>query len=72
VMRGDSHHSVSTFSATEFYLAVAVPAQQQHDPWGQYALEIKKIVGNSGNPHNFYFSDEQLNAIIACLEKYSG
>ena len=38
----------------------------------QYALEVKRVFGNLGNSHNFYFSDKQLNAIIAYLEKYSG
>jgi len=37
----------------------------------KYALELKKAFGNLGNSHNFNFSDQQLNAIIAYLKKYS-
>jgi len=37
----------------------------------EYALEAKQAFGNMGNSHNFRFSDEQLNAIIAFLNKYS-
>ncbi|HYM95099.1 MAG TPA: cytochrome c [Chitinophagaceae bacterium] len=37
----------------------------------KYALEVKKAFGNLGNSHNFDFSDEELNAIIAYLKKYS-
>lgn len=37
----------------------------------RYALELKKTFGNLGNSHNFDFSDEQLNAIISYLKKYS-
>jgi mono/diheme cytochrome c family protein len=37
----------------------------------KHALEVKEIFGNLGNSHNFDFSEEQLNAIIAYLKKYS-
>jgi len=37
----------------------------------QYALKLKDVFGNLGNSHNFVFSEEQLNAIIAYLDKYS-
>jgi mono/diheme cytochrome c family protein len=37
----------------------------------KYALELKRVFGNLANVHNFKFSDEQLNAIIAYLKKYS-
>jgi len=37
----------------------------------EYALKVKQAFGNMGNSHNFKFSDEQLNAIIAFLKKYS-
>jgi hypothetical protein len=40
-----------------------------HEPGQQ---EVKRIFGNLGSSHNFDFSDEQLNAIIAYLEKYAG
>lgn len=36
-----------------------------------YALELKRTFGNLANVHNFIFSNDQLNAIIAYLEKYS-
>ncbi|HET6996935.1 MAG TPA: cytochrome c [Chitinophagaceae bacterium] len=37
----------------------------------EYALELKRRFGNLASVHNFEFSDEQLNAIIAYLKKYS-
>ena len=37
----------------------------------KYALKVKDVFGNLGNSHNFDFSDEQLNAIIVYLKKYS-
>jgi len=36
-----------------------------------YALKVKRAFGNLANSHNFQFSDAQLNAIIAFLNKYS-
>ncbi len=38
----------------------------------KYALELKRAFGNLANVHNFKFSNEQLNSIIAYLKKYSG
>ncbi len=35
-----------------------------------YALELKNTFGNLANVHNFKFPNEQLDAIIAYLEKY--
>jgi cytochrome c1 len=37
----------------------------------EYALKIKKSYGNLASVHNYKFSDEQLNAIMAYLKKYS-
>jgi len=37
----------------------------------KYAIELKKAYGNTGNIHNFHFSDDQLNAIVAYLRMYS-
>ena len=37
----------------------------------EYALKIKTIYGNLASVHNYKFSDEQLNAIIVYLRKYS-
>jgi mono/diheme cytochrome c family protein len=37
----------------------------------KHALEVKKMFGNLANVHNFKFSNEQFNAIIAYLKKYS-
>ncbi|TMI74336.1 MAG: cytochrome c [Bacteroidetes bacterium] len=38
----------------------------------KYALELKREFENLATVHNFKFSNEQLNAIIAYLKKYSG
>ena len=37
----------------------------------EYALEINKSYGNLASVHNYKLSNEQLNAIIAFLKKYS-
>ncbi len=37
----------------------------------EYALKIKESYGNLASVHNYKFSDEQLNTIIAYLSKYS-
>jgi mono/diheme cytochrome c family protein len=37
----------------------------------KHALGLKREFGNLGNSHNFDFSDEQLNAIIEFLRRYS-
>jgi mono/diheme cytochrome c family protein len=37
----------------------------------KYALELKGEFGNLTSVHNFKFSNDQLNAIIAYLKKYS-
>jgi cytochrome c2 len=38
----------------------------------KYNLKLKEVFGRSANTHNYRFSDDQLNAIIAFLQKYSG
>lgn len=37
----------------------------------KYALNLKAVFGHHTNSHNFDFSEEQLNAIISYLKKYS-
>jgi cytochrome c len=37
----------------------------------KYALDLKESFGHLRNSHNFSFSEEQLNSIIAFLRKYS-
>ncbi len=37
----------------------------------EYAVVLKRAWGSEGNAHNFQFSEEQLDAIIAYINKYS-
>jgi len=37
----------------------------------EYVLRLKEGFGNLGNAHNFQFSDSEVKAIFAYLEKYS-
>jgi len=68
----DNHLAGVVQRAGEDYLKLYITKQDSLiKVKNKYALELKRVFGNLANAHNFKFSNQQLNAIIAYLKKYS-
>jgi|SRR5687768_4683818 len=72
IVATDNHLAGVVQRAGEDYLKLYITKQDSLiKVKNKYALELKRVFGNLANAHNFKFSNQQLNAIIAYLKKYS-
>jgi mono/diheme cytochrome c family protein len=72
ILATDNHLAGVVQRVGEDYLKLYVTKQDSLiKAKNKYALELKKVFGNLANAHNFKFSNQQMNAIIAYLKKYS-